>query len=115
MRIVSWDVFSFMSNGTLFAKYESMNFGELCIKDSTIFDSSGEPIDFDYIPLLQVDYNDSGEFIDIMTKAEEDDHFDIPLDNECGMRDGLFEHEQKYAVFGLNDINMLIRMLQQCV
>jgi hypothetical protein len=49
--------------------------------------------------------------LDMISCAEEDSSFDIPVDYECASRDGYFEDTDKYYVLTKNDLHKLIQRL----
>lgn len=108
MKIVNRETFLKMPKNTVFTKYEPCNFGDLMIKGETLYP------DFFQQQVLQVDCNDSVEFIDILEAArKEGKSFNLDLD--CEGRDGLFDEDQLFAVFEKADVEMLIGRLKRCV
>jgi len=111
MLIVDRKTFMAMPAGTVFAKYEPCNFGELTIKEDTIGD-----IDFcvqGIIPCF-VDTGDTGAWIDTLTAAENGTPTP-PLDYDICGRDGLFDADQLFAVFERHDVEALIARLGKCL
>jgi hypothetical protein len=117
MRIVDRKTFLTLPAGTVFAKHravdgvrpeQSLCFDEVAIKGDTV-----AGVDFvvqDLFPMPE-DCNDSSEWSDAIGAA-----FDgvetAPLDFECSARDGLFDQDQLFAVFSLEDQRRLVARLQ---
>lgn len=110
MIIVDRETFMAMPAGTIFAKYKPCIFGELSIKEDTW------ETDFlvqDVIPFF-VENNDTGDWIDTLTKAEQGIS-SPPLDyDRCG-RDGMFDKGQLFAVFERRDVKDLIGRLTKAL
>lgn len=107
MRIVNLQQFRDMPEGTVFMKYTPQFFGELKIK--------GETWDCDFIYAsitTEIECSGSEEWDEILDKAEKDSAYSIPMDFDCGGRDGLFDDEQLYAVYEEKDVIGLINALQ---
>lgn len=111
MRIVDRNTFLKMPKGTLFMKYSPCSFGELCIKDGSIFHDSGGN-DFYYNSVTDtVDSPDSSELFDKLLAAQEDSSISIPMDFDTYQRDGLFDYDQLFAVYEMKDVCGLIDKL----
>ena len=107
MKIVNRKIFLKLPAGVLFSKYVPCIFDDLCIKG----DTSGEN-DFWAQPIAgAVACNDTDEFIDVLNAAESGSRF--ALDFECEYRDGLFDADQLFAVWELQDVIALISRLQK--
>ena len=108
MRIVNRTEFLSLPSGTVYAKYESLGIlGELCIKGDTVAN------DWWYQALVAVDREDSEEFMNIMTQAE-NSGVEIKLDFDCQGRDGLFE-DQKFVVFNKKDVQDMTDLLRRSI
>lgn len=109
MRIVDAKTFLDMPSGVLFQRYDPEVIScttELCIKGDTIGDK-----DFAYLPLQDnyVNATDTGSFIDC--HANMNRGHDEPLAFDNWSRDGLFNMDQKYAVWNPGDVFGLIKTL----
>lgn len=54
-----------------------------------------------------------GQYCDTMDKADEGEEFNFDLD--CQGRDGLFDDDQLYVIYSVEDIKNLIGRLSQCI
>lgn len=110
MLIVDRAKFLALPAGTLFSKYEPCVFGGLMIKGDSIFFDGGNDFWCQQIADA-IDANDSGEFADKLIDAQENGA-SVGLDLDCQMRDGLFDHDQLFAVWEPHDVAQLIERLQ---
>lgn len=107
MKIVDRKTFLAMPAGTLFAKYEPCNFGDLQIKGDSIHN------DFFTQELSSSIECDNGiDFSDKLFDAAANGT-SLPVDLQCQGRDGLFEEYQLFAVWEPTDVENLITRLQQ--
>lgn len=114
MKILNKQEFYKLPEGTLYSNYQPCVFSGLKIKQSTIYDAE-KPIDFIFESLIgNIDANDSGHFVDLLTESEEQ-KTSISLDFDCGERDGLYEEEALYAVYEKSDIEKFIAKLSLSV
>jgi hypothetical protein len=117
MRIVPRQEFLAMPAGTVFMKFPAQPKdgghidlgydGVISIKEDTV----GE--DFvvqDLFPWFE-GVNDSGEWSDAMIAMLKGEP-SPPLDYECAGRDGLFDREQLFLVWGRDDLERMIGCLQ---
>ena len=113
MRIVSKEEFLQLPSGTVYAEYEPCIFGNLSIKDDTVFSISNQPIDFYCLEIASsVESSGSEEFFE-RVEAMENNGKSFPVDLDSVGRDGLFETNQLYAVWEEEDIQSLITVLQK--
>lgn len=111
MKIVNRQTFLSMPPGTVFAKYEPCNFGDLCILLEA-WPASDNPCDFVYLSLADaIDHDGSADFMEKLDRARETG-CSLAMDFECGTRDGLFDADQLFAVFEWQDVLSLIATLQ---
>jgi hypothetical protein len=111
MKIVNKTEFYALPKGTLYSDYEPCFFNDLKVKQSTIYDGE-KPIDFVYESLIgNIDADSSGHFVDMLDDAEKN-KTSLPMDFECGERDGLFEEEQLFAIYEKNDLEDFIKKLE---
>lgn len=109
MKIVNRKTFLEMPPGTVYAKFEPCIFGNLCIKDDSLSN------DWFYQNIVDaIDVNDSGEFGDVLFRAN-DTGESIPMDFHCLGRDGFFDNDQLFAVFERKDIEALIERLKEAI
>lgn len=112
MRVVGRDEFLGLPAGTVFTKYDTLQWGELCIKCETIHRTDG-PDDFVYqaIPSA-IELGDQEEPFDVMIRASVRPERSVPMNFHLTERDGLFTQTQQFAVFELEDTRKLIERLQ---
>src|SRR6185503_20635672 len=103
MKIVNKQEFYKLPAGTLFSFYEPCIFTGINIKGKTIQDME-KPIDFFYKSLIgNVSANHTGEFLDILSTANENKN-EFKLDFITSSRDGIFDEESLYAIYNTNEI-----------
>jgi len=106
MKIVDLMTFLTMPAGTLFSKYQPCVFDNFCIKGDNI----GE-MDFGYQDLVgAVDGKYEGE-VAFLLEDSQYNGTSVPLDFDCGSRDGCFDEKQLFAVWELKDLEQLIARL----
>lgn len=107
MKIVTVEEFYEYPPGIIFSKYEPINFSGLMVKGSTIYaDAAGkiDPFDFNYHELIgNVKAKSTEELDQILTYAEAE-KTDFKLDFNTSSRDGLFEKNQKFAIYSKYDV-----------
>ena len=110
MIIVNLDEFLSYPENTVFSKYLPCSFGCLSIK----YDNCGS-VDFYCNSISDSIKSDSSEeFIDILLNANKlKSTIELDFDS-CG-RDGLFDANQLFAVWGDEDVIKLITELQKCI
>jgi hypothetical protein len=107
VKIVSKKEFLKLPPGTIYSKYQPINFGDIEIKGETISD-----FDYYYTYIAgNIDAEDFGELFDKMDELKKSD-IDIPIDLEIENRDGLFEDDQLYAIYSKEDIKSIIKKLE---
>ena len=110
MRIVGLQEFLKMPGDTLFSKYETYVFGPLCIKEDSISD-----IDFFYVQLSDaIDAGDSAELFNELDNAVKTGT-SLKIDLHVWSRDGMFDKEQLFAIWELEDIKSLSFRIDECV
>lgn len=107
MRIISRDELLKLGHEALVATYEPICFGEPFIL------TEASEHDFTKVELIPwpEDVNDSADLMDRLAEVEKGEPYGT-LDYDCTIRDGLFDHEQKYAVFERHDLEILIHRLK---
>ena len=113
MRIVSKEEFLQLPSGTVYAEYEPCIFGNLSIKDDTVFSISNQPIDFYCLEIASsVESSGSEEFFE-RVEAMENNGKSFPIELDVTCRDGCFDDDQLYAVWEEEDVQSLITVLQK--
>lgn len=111
MKIVNKTEFYALPEGTLYSDYEPCIFTSLKVKGSTLY-SEEKPIDFIYESLIGNIYAESsGHFVDMLDDAE-NNKTSLPMDFECGERDGLYEENQLFAIYEKKDLEDFIKKLE---
>jgi len=110
MRIVDLETFRKMPEGLVYSKYTPSYFEGLMIKGAT-WES-----DFLYQDLVG-NVKNIGDFdlFDKLGQMRMDSNVGFPLDFNCMGRDGLFEEKQLYAIYEKEDIEGLIKRLQEAL
>lgn len=107
MKIIDRKTFLAMPEGTLFAKYEPCNFGDLQIKGDSLHN------DFFTQELSgAIEHNNGMDFSDKLFDAAANGT-SLPVDLQCQGRDGLFDDDQLFAVWEAKDVEQLIERIQQ--
>lgn len=107
MRIVDKKEFLTLPEGTVYSGYQPCVFDGLFIK--------GETWDNDFLEnnlIAELDCSGSDERFDILSKVENTGE-SFKLDFDCYGREGLFDDEMKYAVYEKEDVEGLIKTLQE--
>ena len=108
MKIVTRKELMELPAGTVFSYYEPCVFHDLNIKDSEPND--GSP-DFVISGLIgSVAHTSSEEFVENCEKMQR--RYSMPVDFELTGREGLFDHEQLFAVYERADVEILIERLK---
>ncbi len=92
-----------MPKGTLFSKYRPIVFEELQIK--------GDTWDGDFVCLDLHSFSDHDDAFDLLSKNSISGESFDPKFGVCG-RDGLFEHDQLFAVWEKEETEKLIELLK---
>lgn len=108
MKIVSRVEFLEYPPGTLFSKYAPCHFGPLRIKGETIWLTADDSVHDFYYQCVE-DSVECTDFIEEMIAYKEGQtlRFNLEMEN----RDGLFDGEQKFAVWDREDLVGLMRRL----
>lgn len=111
MKIVNKTEFYALPKGTLYSDYEPCIFTSLKVKGLTLY-SEEKPIDFIYESLIgNIDADSSNHFVDMLDEAEKN-KTSLPMDFECGERDGFYEETQLFAIYEKNDLEDFIKKLE---
>ena len=110
MRIVGLQEFLKLPCATLFSKYEPCVFGPLCIKEDSISD-----VDFFYVQLSDaIDADDSGDLFDKLDNAVKTGA-SLKIDLHVWSRDGMFDKEQLFAIWELEELKSLSFRVDECI
>lgn len=108
MRILSRKEFMKTPKGTVFSYYDPSYFTELNIKDS----GPEYEVDFTFSDLVgAVESHSSQDFAEKCEQMERG--ASLPVDFEISGREGLFDDKLLYAVYEKNDVEKLIKRLQE--
>lgn len=107
MKIVDRQTFLRMPAGTLFAKYEPINFEPPAIKGDTI---GTNDFAVQYLDTIDVDCGD--DMIDALERARLTGA-SVALDLDCEGRDGCFDADQLFAIWEPADVRQLISRLER--
>lgn len=108
MKILTREQFMKMPQGTVFSYYEPCFFRGLHIKDSQ--PDKYHP-DFSMSDLIgAVENTSSGDYSEKCELME--NGASLPVDFEFSGREGLFDDKLLYAIYEKDDVNKLIRRLQ---
>ena len=114
MKIITYDEFVKLPEGTLYSEYEPCIFGEVKIKYRSIT-HNGEVIDWYYQELTNNpnwDYApDKNDIVSVCTEMENGK--EIPPDFDIIERDGMFDTDRKFLIYSKNDVKDLITKLQE--
>lgn len=111
MRIVNLKTFRSMPKGTVFMKYNTAYFGDLCVKDI----NCGER-DFFFTNITnEFDNTGTEDWLDKIRSMEEDSTVNEPVDFGVLERDGMFLDDQLFAVYTDEDVQTLINKLTECL
>lgn len=107
MRIIGLKEFLSLSDGTVFMKYSPCNFEGLSVKLQSLDN------DFVYQDMAtEVESESSGELFDILDDSERNGS-SFNLDFDCGSRDGMYDQDQLFAVYEVDDMNGLTKALSK--
>jgi hypothetical protein len=110
MKIVDRKTFLSMPPETLFSKYSPCVFGDLMIKGNTVGEN-------DFLCQQIADaiaHDSSNEFADKLTTAQ-DTGASLAMDFDYEGRDGMYDHDQLFAVWEPADVVALIERLRRCI
>jgi len=111
MKIVNKKEFYELPEGTLYSNYVRCSFSSLNVKQSTSYKES-IPIDFIYESLIgNVDFSDLSYCDDVLLEAEKN-KTSLPLDFECGERDGMYLEDELFAIYEKQDLEDFIKKLE---
>lgn len=108
MRIVSREEFLKMPIGTIFSEFDGFNFDGMFVKYETI-NNGIEDIDYWEMPMISNLKIKKGEdYCDTIDRIQKE-----PVETEISLsRNGLFNKDQRYAIYEPDDIDLLIQILQ---
>lgn len=102
MKIVDRATFLALPAGTVYAKWSPLIIGEICIK-------VGNCQGFDDWVYQSLDMLDGDVPVDSLMALDEGK--EVAVDMDCTERDGLYEPEQRFAVWSPEDVEALIKRL----
>jgi len=105
MRIVDYNTFIKLPEGTMYCEYSPCVFGDLKIKDETISNSDWFYSSLQSNPEFDSDFY--GEACEPMKKGE-----DINPDFNCIERDGMFDYDRQFLIYNKGDVQAMINKLQ---
>ncbi|GFN32518.1 hypothetical protein [Paenibacillus xylaniclasticus] len=108
MRIVNRAEFLKLPSGILYSRYESL--GTIRGLHSKLESLTNDWIYQDVVGDIDEDEN---EFDEIFAKAEKDSSYEFRMDLNCGRRDGMFDDDDKFAIYNEEDIRRLIDRLNK--
>ena len=109
MKIVNKEEFYKLPKGTVYSDYKPICITGLKIKEHNICRPGQPPVSFYYQDLIEnVDCSGSSEYFDIMQSEQE-----FKMDYECGDRDDMFDPDQQFIVFDREDVQRLIKVLEE--
>lgn len=110
MKIVDRKTFLNMPVGTVYSKYRPIIFGDLMIK--------GESIPYNDFLCQQISdavgCEGSSDFCEKLTAAEKNG-VSVDMDFDCQGRDGMFDDNQLFAVWSIEDVEKLVMRLQTAI
>lgn len=104
MRIVDRATFLSLPDGTVYAKWTPLEFGELCIKCGTC--ESGNDWVYQSLDMLEGD-------IPLDSLMDLDAGKEVAVDMDYTSRDGLYTADIRFAVWSPEDVQALILRLEK--
>jgi hypothetical protein len=104
MKIVDYQTFVNLPEGTVYCETEPCIFGELKIKEDTI----NEGNDWYYIDFHG--YPDTLDFTKAYNSMEAGEDVEWDFSSE---RDGMYDQDRKFAIYSESDVNKLIQSLKK--
>ena len=107
MRIVNYQEFINLPQGTLYRETEPQIFGELQIKQETINEGHDWYLTrLDYFQ-TELSFSDGYEFLEAGNS--------LPLDLNSSERDGMFDYERKFLIYEKEDVKALMEYLTELI
>lgn len=106
MKIVNRIEFLKLPSGTMYSLYSPIVFDGLYVK----FDSINSTVGEKYIDFLNISLTDSIDSMEELEKMEKG--ISIGMDFDCIGRNGLYDLDQKYAVWEKKDVQGLMDVLK---
>jgi len=102
MKIVDKETFLKLPSGVLFSFYQRIIFTDLCVKAETISETS----DFSFLSIVgNVESGSSEDFFEKCERAlEQGERLNLSFDMKDTIREGMFNPEQKFAVYEKEDL-----------
>lgn len=95
--------------GTPYLKYEPSVFTGFAIKSDSIMDTH-DFFDRPFFVFIEGDQTGAGLDVELETNQKS-----FSFDHNIVCRDGMFEHNQLFAVFEKQDIEAMIELMQHCL
>jgi hypothetical protein len=108
MKIVDYDTFVKMPQGTIYSTYSPCNFGDIYCLEEVINDGSDW-----FLSRMINNPDDNCDIQKCCTDME--NGVSIDADFHCWERDGMFDYDRKFLVYETKDIEMFIEKLQDCL
>lgn len=105
MRIVDRATFLALPAGTVYAKWRAIVMGPLCVKGDTLCESR----DWAYQPLEDSLQGDEA----VTSLCDLDQGDEVAVDLDCMSRDGMYDADQRFAVWSPEDVQALILRLEK--
>lgn len=105
MRIVDRATFLALPAGTVYAKWRAIVMGALCVKGDTLCKGR----DWAYQPLEDSLQGDEA----VTSLCDLDQGDEVAVDLDCMSRDGMYDADQRFAVWSPEDVQALILRLEK--
>lgn len=111
MKIVNRETFLTLPPGTVFAEYTPCIVGDMRIKGETAPNKN----DWLYQEInLAIHALSSVQMFDLLEEAEKTGQ-SVPMNFTIQSRDGAFDYDQRYAIYEKQDVEALIKRLQEAL
>ena len=114
MRVVNRSEFMMLPIGTIFSEWDGSECIGMKVKNKTLFGYDGKAIDYIEANIINsIENNGTESFfekVDLVNDGES-----VSLDMSYYGRNGLFDDEQKYAIYEEGDLLQMISLLQSSV
>lgn len=111
MRIVKFDEFIELPEGTVYGFYRPCFTNDLYIKGESL--NSKQDWFYSCITPCNFDYNNDCQNIDAMQAMENGEH--CVLDVSIQERDGMFDYDRMFLIYEEEDILKIINKLKSCI
>ena len=111
MKVINRTEFLKMPPGTVFAEGKKWIFSDICIKAGNC---GANDYGFTSLDAMAIECSGSTELLEFLEDSLTSGR-SLPMDFECGQRDGCFNDKALYAILEEDDIRKLITALQGCL